>query len=67
MQLIGVSEDTVLPPGFDDEEVDGLLDLLCCDKFDATLAVRFLSSSLLLAFASSSCRIYKFMSEHTRN
>ena len=30
-QLIGVKEGTVLLPGFDDEEVDGLLDMLCCD------------------------------------
>ena len=34
MQLIGVKEGTVLLPGFDDEEVDGLLDMLCCDQFD---------------------------------
>ena len=31
MQLIGVKEGTVLLHGFDDEEVDGLLDRLCCD------------------------------------
>ena len=31
MQLIGVKEGTVLLPGFDDEEVDGLSDMLCCD------------------------------------
>ena len=30
MQLIGVRESTMLLPGFDDEEVDGLLDVLCC-------------------------------------
>ena len=30
-QLIGVKEGTVLLPGFDYEEVDGLLDMLCCD------------------------------------
>ena len=31
MQLIGVKEGTVLLPGFDNEEVDMLLDMLCCD------------------------------------
>ena len=31
MQLIGVEEGTVLLPGFDNEEVDMLLDMLCCD------------------------------------
>ena len=31
MQLIGVKEGTMLLPGFDDEEVDGLVDMLCCD------------------------------------
>ena len=30
-QLIGVKEGTLLLPGFDYEEVDGLLDMLCCD------------------------------------
>ena len=33
-QHIGVKEGTVLLPGFDDEEVDGLLDVLWCDQFD---------------------------------
>ena len=27
-------EGTVLLPGFDDEEVDGLFVMLCCDPFD---------------------------------
>ena len=31
MQLISVREGTVLLPGFDDEEVDGFLEVLCCD------------------------------------
>ena len=31
MQFIGVRAGTVLLPGFDDEGVDGLLGMLCCD------------------------------------
>ena len=31
MQMIGDREGTVLLPGFDDKEVDGLLDITCCD------------------------------------
>ena len=31
MHLIGQMEATVLLPGFDDREVDRLLDMLCCD------------------------------------
>ena len=40
-QLIGVREDKVLLPGFDDEEVDGLLCMLCCDTFDIQGLVTF--------------------------
>ena len=29
--LIVVIKDTVFLPGFDDEDVDGLLDMVCCD------------------------------------
>ena len=33
--LIGVREGTVLLPGIDNEEVDRLLEVLCCDTFDS--------------------------------
>ena len=31
MQLVGVREGTVVLPGFTRDDVDQLLDLLCCD------------------------------------
>ena len=51
-QLIGVREDKVLLPGFDDEDVDGLLGMLCCDTFDIQGLVTF-TPILTLLFVSS--------------
>ena len=48
MQLIGVREGAVLLPGFDDEEVDGSLDIRCCDYFDTQGLVTFILTLLFV-------------------
>ena len=36
----------MLLPGFDDKEVDGLLDMLCCDEFGTWGQVTFILALL---------------------
>ena len=37
MQLVGVREDTVVLPGFTRDDVNQLLDVLCCDQLLVTV------------------------------
>ena len=48
MQLIGLRERTWLLPGFDDsdEQVNRLLEVLCCDNFDRLGPVTFIFTLL---------------------